>query len=209
MSQLRSLDFAWIQYVSDSRNALYYYPGNNNAAFDKFWMAIVERYTSNVDKLRVCPEATQLSEVVWGTASVSWSGKNHPAGYWIHNSAGDYHYGSYAINGWLYNNYVAGESYLSWLEPGVQTSNAPAFLDSAWVDIWPRDTDVPAANIEDPYNGGNWGAGMVRATINRHNLAINISFIDGSTRLVPLGDLWTLAWSRKFRPGFYQPPPFQ
>ena len=200
-AQLRGLGFSWMQYMQDQHFRAYKYPGNDNAAFDKFWMAIIERYTTNMDDLRVCPEARDLSEIVWGSAQVSWSGKNHPAGYWIHNSAGDYHYGSYAINGWMYDGWIKGESYSSYLDPGVPTYNAPMFMDSAWVDVWPRDTDLPAADLLDPYHGGNWSTGMPRVTIDRHDFGINSVFHDGSARYVKLPELWSLNWSLKFKPG--------
>ncbi|QNN21272.1 prepilin-type N-terminal cleavage/methylation domain-containing protein [Planctomycetales bacterium ZRK34] len=202
-SQLRGLGFAWLSYMQESNYRAYKYPGSSNEAFDHFWMAIIERYTTNVDGLRVCPEAREMSAETWGwgAATISWSGEHHPAGFWIHNAEGDYHFGSYAINGWMYDGWVKGESYRSFLEPGVPTYNAPMFIDSAWVDVWPRDTDLPAVDRIDPYHGGNWSTGMPRVTIDRHDFGVNVVFHDGSTRYVKLPELWSLNWSLKFETG--------
>lgn len=40
---------------------------------------------------------------------------------------------------------------------------------------------------------------MARFCMARHSKAINVSFLDGSTRTVKLSNLWALKWHRQFR----------
>ena len=35
---------------------------------------------------------------------------------------------------------------------------------------------------------------MSNVAINRHGKYINVSFVDGSTRTIPIQELWTLKW---------------
>ena len=47
-----------------------------------------------------------------------------------------------------------------------------------------------------------WPSSMCRFALDRHNRAINMSFMDSSIRRVRLYDLWTLKWHRAARPNY-------
>ena len=61
-------------------------------------------------------------------------------------------------------------------------AQTPTFADCMWVDGWSR------------------------FLIDRHDMAINVLFADGHAKLVPLGDLWLLRWSRLHEPVAMQVP---
>jgi prepilin-type N-terminal cleavage/methylation domain-containing protein len=205
-SNLHQHHNGFVMALMATRFAPYPYPGNGVPGFERFWMGMLETTTSSVDAIRICPEApVEKGSPVFGSAYRGWNGETHPPGYWM-NTGADYHYGSYGINGWHYSGWTPGESFDSWLNLGGKPpSNVPVFVDSAWVDLWPRDTDVPSPNLLDPYNGGNWASGLVRSAIDRHRKAINVTTVDGAVNLTPLAKLWRLNWSKTFRPGFFEP----
>jgi prepilin-type N-terminal cleavage/methylation domain-containing protein len=88
-SNLRQLGQAYQIYVTSFRNKGFPYYLN----YDMFWMTIMKPYHGDNGPVRVCPEATELSKG-WGTTNSSWG----PTGSGFIND----HYGSYGINGWLY-----------------------------------------------------------------------------------------------------------
>ena len=215
-SNLKQMNFGYMTYHIENRFASYNYPGNGNASYDHFWMGKIAKYVGNIDDIRLCPSASDTRGTdVFGTATTMWSGENHPAGYWIHRNEdkdndghSDFWYGSYGMNAWMYNSWSAAESYNRNYRdpgPGIPVSNAPALLDSAWVDLWPRTNDVAAADLLDPFNGGNWSSGMVRSTIDRHLMGVNVALMDGHVEHTPLGKLWWLNWSKTFQPGVGEP----
>ncbi|MBN2129776.1 MAG: hypothetical protein JW741_09780 [Sedimentisphaerales bacterium] len=72
--------------------------------------------------------------------------------------------------------------------------NVPVFIDALRFDLWPRDTEPPAANEFADWSGNN----MARCCINRHQEAVNCLLMDWSVRRVDLKELWTLKWHRSF-----------
>jgi len=48
----------------------------------------------------------------------------------------------------------------------------------------------------------DWSSSMCRFAIDRHSRAINMCFMDSSTRKVGLYDLWTLKWHRNAQPNY-------
>ena len=80
---------------------------------------------------------------------------------------------------------------------GVDSTKIPAFGDGIWNDgavheddPWPN--NFSGFNLGTGYAGGNYG--MTRFCINRHNMAINVAFLDGHAENVPLQNLWGLYW---------------
>lgn len=69
-----------------------------------------------------------------------------------------------------------------WIEPA---SAPPPFKDAMEHDTY--------INLTGTYN-------MYRVCMDRHNMSINFSFMDGSMRNVKLIDLWSLKWNRASRP---------
>lgn len=201
---MRQLNDAFSAYLRDNQGRSFIYIGNvGQVSFDNFWMALLEKYSGKVDEFRVCPQASQKSETGWGTANLAWSGHTHPDGYWI-RSGGDFHWGSYALNGWLYNGYNSNS--LKLRIPTLDHSQTPAFADSVWVDGWPATTDAAPADLKSPYSlTGPAPSQMGRFCVDRHNRAVNVAMLDGAVKLTRLGDLWKLKWSPSFVPGGFNP----
>lgn len=201
------LSHAFQQYTFDNLHKSFVYAGNvGQSSFDNFWMGLLEQYSADSDQLRICPEASTLSDDVWGSADQAWSGHNHPDGYWL-RSGGDFHYGSFGLNGWLYRGW--GSSWIRLTESSLSMNQVPIFADSSWADGWPTTFDTLPSDFSAPYGpyaaGGPAPSQLGRWCVDRHLMAINVSFVDGSTRLMPLGDLWDLKWSRSFQPGVFDP----
>jgi prepilin-type processing-associated H-X9-DG protein len=81
-----------------------------------------------------------------------------------------------------------------WRNRNVKNADTiPLFLDCAWLDVYPIDTDGPAQYEEIP------DSEMSLVCINRHNGYINGLFLDCSTvRKIGLKELWTFRWNRQF-----------
>src|SRR5205085_2281144 len=96
--------------------------------------------------------------------------------------------GSYGLNGWLYNGGGqldalggAGSGAHAYSVPVQrQESQIPAFADCIWRHVLPFPSDAAGANLTDP--GPQTLAApqpMSKVVINRHDRAINVSFLDG------------------------------
>ncbi len=204
----RQLTFAYQQYLTDNHHRSFIYIGNHGQhTFDNFWMALLEKYSGNMDEFRICPQAAVKSNEGVGTATLAWSGHTSTGSTWI-ASGGDHHYGSFALNGFLYRGYTTG--WIRIKSPDVPHNNLPVLGDSVWVDGWPGSYDMPADNFIEPYrsyqSGGPVPPQMARWTVDRHGMAINVTTLDGATRLTPLKKLWSFKWSTVFIPNAFAPP---
>lgn len=204
----RQLTLAYHAYLRDNSNKSFIYIGNHGqATFDNFWMSLLENYSGEMDDLRICPEAARKSNEGVGTATLAWSGHTSTGSTWI-ASGGDHHYGSYALNGFLYRGYTGG--WIKMTDRTLSHSTVPVLGDSVWVDGWPSTFDMPASNLIEPYrnyqNGGPVPPQMARWTVDRHLMAINVTTLDGATRLTPLKKLWSYKWSTNFVPDAFNPP---
>ena len=75
--------------------------------------------------------------------------------------------------------------------------------DSVWVGSWPdRDDIVPDDLILAFGMQHADGRFMARFCIDRHKKATNIGFVDTHVERVPLEELWTLKWHRRFKPNY-------
>ncbi len=206
----RQLAFCYNQYTRENFGKSFIYIGNiGQVTFDNFWMSLLENYSGEMDDLRICPEAAQKSLVGVGTATLAWSGHTSvgTGDTWL-AAGGDYHYGSFALNGWLYRGW--GSSWIRLNDHSLDMSNTPVLGDSVWVDGWPDTFDMPADNLIEPYrtyqNGGPVPPQMARWTVDRHFRAINVTTLDGACRLTPLRNLWSFKWSKSFVPNAFTPP---
>jgi hypothetical protein len=131
--------------------------------------------------------------------------------------------GSFSINGWFYSddawfNTGADLSRHFKKDASVQrTAQTPIFVDSIWVDFWPRPTDVPARDL---YNGDqSGGVGAIgRSTISRHGGkaastaprsvpagkplvgTVDLALHDGHVEKARLEKLWAYYWYRDWVP---------
>jgi prepilin-type processing-associated H-X9-DG protein len=111
-------------------------------------------------------------------------------------------YGSYGLNGWVYNlpsteknAYYPPEDY--WRNFNItQANRVPLMLDCSLRESCPR-TGSRAPDNPDEYKiGYEWEMG--RFCLDRHSGKVNCVFMDGTVRKVGLKELWTLKWSRTF-----------
>jgi len=163
-------------------------------------------------KVLFCPSTKEPVPVTdpyypLGTVKNRWK-------YHVQNFQGE---GSYALNewvgGWIFDGPQGQIAYGSIKEEEVAFSfrngnsvraDTPVFGDAIWMGALPRDTDEPPSELD---RGRYWEDGMVRLCVDRHDMAINMSFSDGHTELVELGDLWMLKWNKAFKPTKIQVPP--
>jgi prepilin-type processing-associated H-X9-DG protein len=176
------------------------------------WMSRLRPYYQD-DSIRLCPMARKLQSDGYEPGTfVGWGIYGAPDYYggWTPPWGDEGDYGSYGINGWIYNppdegdlypippsmwplfwrNITAGEEYES-------PSNIPVFCDSIWDGTMVRHTDWPP-----PEPGHKMGMeGMWNFCIPRHGNgdSINICFLDGSVRRTTLKCLWKLKWHKKFK----------
>lgn len=170
-----------------------------------------EKGTKGVMQIGICPSTKlckiTLGESTPGTDKTTWYVSNPED-----DKGGDGYgmYASYGVNSWLLENvygysdtyptiarkeyYYSYKSYLS-LPSGV-----PVLGDCIWVNSWPAPSDLPPNDLH-AGNGINY-SDTGRFCIDRHNMAVNVAFTDTRVQKVPLEELWTLKWHKKFRPRF-------
>ncbi len=170
----------------------------------------------------VCPSTPNQTLTAgaagYGDAFTTWG----PVAWWNQPTITS-HFGSYCMNGWLFDTSITATpadpnpmywytfhqrlglqpyfSYGSQL-PGPQT---PVFADAIWADAWPDSSDQPpqapfTLNTGYPTGAPSGPGGLGRLCIDRHGLAINVSFEDGHVALTSLPQLWMLPWSATSSP---------
>ena len=215
-SNVRQLTLAsWI-YATDSGSHAAYNPPTDT---DGLWMSM--GYYGNQKKIMLCPMTSSPSvrPAYWGAADRTWvwggqQGKNT-----------NVYFGSYGLNGWLYDKATWGGSAHPELMMGKQSliqkpSQTPVFLDALWVDLWPLESDPPAKDL---YNGIYPKPGIARCTIARHGAgdparaprafdtsrplpgAIFMGLADGHVQTVKLENLWQYYWHLNWAPPATRP----
>ena len=171
------------------------YTDENNGKFPDYmgadWMFRLIEYYSNTEKLLYCPMALKTQSE---GAPVRYSA--------IESSSGPR--GSYALNEWIYDSddTSGGRSlddyWRSINHKGL--NNVPVMADGAWrADGQPYPTDSPPSYDGEPRSGvGTSGNEMRIFCIDRHDGAVNVLFMDWTTRKVGLKELWTLKWHVSF-----------
>lgn len=167
------------------------------------WMGVLANYYGDIGGFRLCPEATKLNPGAGGNTFEAWG-----PGLEAHAFRPE-DYGSYGLNEWVQpaansENDWYGSEFSAWrwgtIATGYSLEEIPVFGDCWWYGGLPFDLRsgtiygaVPAYEGETDLlkNTG-------RFCLNRHNEAINMSFLDGSARKVWLTELWSLKWHRKF-----------
>jgi prepilin-type N-terminal cleavage/methylation domain-containing protein/prepilin-type processing-associated H-X9-DG protein len=206
LNNVRQLTLASSIYASENGAMAAYHPAG---AQDGLWMGM--GYYGNQKGILVCPmthepppsgvpEPPGAADLVW-----TWADSNHFVG-------------SYALNGWLYDQATFGGAmhpeFMMSKESTIQkSSQTPVFCDAVWVDLWPLETDPPSNDL---YYGTYADTGMPRCTIERHGGgnpasasrvidtaqplpgALNIGMADGHVELVKLENLWQCAWHRNW-----------
>ena len=199
-SNLKQWGMAITAYATDYDDKLWRDSYHSAGTVPGDWMAILQPYYKDVDKIRCCPTAVRDCEdvqderrgclwTVWGTP-----------GEVTEVSRGEF-WGSYGLNRWITD---PGTDNDRWYKIASVKSGfeIPVIMDCVHWHLRPQHTDIlptePLVGCNDfPVNGAG-GTQMWRAFVNRHNGAMTSSFLDGSARKVPLWSLWDLRWHKKF-----------
>jgi prepilin-type N-terminal cleavage/methylation domain-containing protein len=163
-----------------------------------------------LDKIRFCPEATDYGKnagamnTLFGDAHSAWSNSPLTGG----NTSLPFG-SSYGLNGWVYA-YEGSDSLLSSLDGNAPASSfyhvnrgdasptdTPIFADCNWRHVFAKPTDtIPGGatlNNPGPVDIGNHP--IARMLMDRHNMQINVSFLDNHAETVGLRNLYSLKWS--------------
>jgi prepilin-type N-terminal cleavage/methylation domain-containing protein len=73
-------------------------------------------------------------------------------------------------------------------------SRIPVFGDSQWMGGWPTVYTEPALTR---LHGPDGGDSLNQWNLDRHNMSVNLVFLDWSVRKVGLRQLWSLKWSKQ------------
>jgi len=154
-----------------------------------YWMDFLREYYAGEDKLLFCPMTRKtIDEGALPTYAIIERGGKHVT--------------SYALNEWIYDSDDTGggrslEDY--WRNTNNRGLNNIPVLGDAWYrsDAQPNHTDDPP-NFEGEPRTGMYEHEMRLYCIPRHGNAVNMLFLDWSTRKVGLKGLWRLKWHRSF-----------
>jgi len=182
MHQLHQWGLIWKLYTEDNRGFFIDSP---------YWFEELRPYYKN-PKIRLCPMATKTAEEGGRGAFQAWGG--------TYSEFPDLDYwGSYGLNQWVGLDTGGGRSEEKlWKTPNIkEAAYVPMFMDCCkYENVCPYVTDQPPQYDGDFLQSGANDDEMKRVCINRHNMAINIVFVDFSVRRVKLKELWELRWHR-------------
>ena len=125
------------------------------------------------------------------------------------NKSSPFRGSSYGMNGWLLHakgigyEPLPGSEYKEYIQlPASESHRVPLFADGTDAYGFPRSTDLPPLSLNPHRHAdGNWLGGVGRVfCIPRHGRAINVVFLDGHARTVPLAELWRLKWNNVWVP---------
>ena len=190
------------------------------------WMGTMLAYYGRATNVLFCPSAPDRGNP---NNLVNPPGKADVAWRWTLSTP--VYASSYAMNKWLstppgLGNAVAHPEWLYRREDSVRNpSLTPEFMDSAWINLDPLETDQPARDLYDPLgSASSGGEGMIRVCVARHGGrpagtaprsvlpgavlpgAINMGFVDGHAEQVKLQNLWTYYWHQNWVTPAVRPP---
>jgi prepilin-type N-terminal cleavage/methylation domain-containing protein/prepilin-type processing-associated H-X9-DG protein len=159
------------------------------------WWEALAPYNSDVRGTLLCPEASERGDFsdpdfCPGSATKAW---------WIRR--GNY-VGSYGFNQWVYkqptdfSNVGNGPKHIRF--PAVRGDRVPLLADCCWAWQNPLSGDSVPRNLDYPEKGISTSLAVF--CIDRHQMAINVVFLDGHADHEPLAELWKLKWSQNFVP---------
>jgi prepilin-type N-terminal cleavage/methylation domain-containing protein/prepilin-type processing-associated H-X9-DG protein len=212
LSNLRQMTQSSILYYGDYNTWVGPINTNDPTLSQGDWMGAMLKYYGNQTNVLMCPAANKANSFGGanprGTADTPWI--------WTISQPQQYSSG-YGINKWLaiapeVANSIAHPSFLYITDSSVRNPDlAPVFMDAAFINLDPLETDSPARNLYDPLSSST-SEGMPRVCIARHGSQaagaaprnvppntvlpgmINFAFVDGHASPVKLQNLWTLYW---------------
>jgi len=212
LNNMKQLTAAGVMYSNDTGSFLVY---SDPSLPNTLWMGTLLNNYAKIDSVRLCPSApVKIFPTPPPYPANSAVGNCDTAWYWAPKYTG-----SYAINGWMYNDKFfradAPAPVDQWAfkrEAAVRySSRTPYFADSVWVDMWPWETDQPYTDLY-LSSGTQNPASLNRAFIPRHGArspglaprtfnitqrakgTINLGFVDGHAEQVPIENLWGYYW---------------
>jgi len=111
--------------------------------------------------------------------------------------------GSYGINCWMQeggHHYISSSDHGNFFEPSFDKfpQDVPMFADSIWVGSWPYSESIVPPNLHTGLFNDGPELFMGRFCVDRHSKRINVGFVNGEVRKVPLEELWELRWHKSF-----------
>jgi len=151
----------------------------------------------NLDRPRWCPESStarrSAAERSVGNASLAWDCR-------VGDGGGST--GSYAMNNWVYKATGAQASNYYDLKNAKAESEIPVFVDGAWHNIIPYETDLPSIDLSNP-EGRPANTNLTDTFLDRHVRAVNVAFWDSHVERVKLENLSIIKWHA----GWYRTTP--
>jgi prepilin-type N-terminal cleavage/methylation domain-containing protein len=220
LHNLKQWGLATAQYANDWDGVLWcesYPRGGEIQTVPGDWMAMLSPYYQDVDEIRCCPVATKPSvdhesTEMRGDIEHAW-GRPHEAS---DASSRDFvskgaYWGSYGMNRWITDPLDNDERYWKYAFER-NTADIPVFVDCVHWHLRPRDSDKrpkqPLVMFSDFPENGSGGTQIWRTFLDRHNRATQGCFLDGSSRKVPLWQLWNQRWHREFERVVHTPADF-
>jgi len=170
------------------------------------WWEVLSPYNDNVRTSLLCPDAYEpragapvpdgdKAWISWGSAFAAW----RAASKWSSGRVfGNDYFGSYCINAWTFHHRPRNMQQLYIRFPARQAARIPLLGDSMAVWAVPTTGDPVPTNLIDPERDARGGIGGY--CIDRHQMAVNVVFLDGHGEHVPLAGLWQLKWTENSVP---------
>jgi prepilin-type N-terminal cleavage/methylation domain-containing protein/prepilin-type processing-associated H-X9-DG protein len=212
INNLRQLNLAYKIYVGDNGDS-----GIKQVNSTTNWMQTLIDSQGSSGEIRLCPSAKDRGNLPATQAQGNviapwdWQAWNPTVQY-----PANQRYGSYGINGWLFDSTPYSPNPARQFKKEsqiIQPVNTPTFMDSIWADQWVQERDIPATDL---YNGANGGVngGLGRICIARHPLLngakatpgqtlpgrIQMGFADGHAQVAKLQDIKSFMWCVGFTP---------
>lgn len=194
MSNLGQWGLIWGLYLQDHND--HFPPGTVGGMPRGTWVEPLRNYyQGGGEDMRVCPTARRNEKEGGSGWFIAWDanlGFTDPP---------EIFRGSYGINNWMYDcpdPYLWGQdTRYNWRRSSVnRASGIPLFMDCWRWGGTPYDTNIPYSYL--PQVQAEYLHGMNRFCLDRHNMKINVLFLDLSVRKVGLKEMWTLRWSKHF-----------
>jgi prepilin-type N-terminal cleavage/methylation domain-containing protein len=227
INNIKQLTVASMMYADDNKQ--WVGPLNPNPVLSQGdWMGAMLAYYGKATNVLFCPVAPDRGNP---KNLVNPPGKADAAWHWTLSTPT--YAASYGFNKWLNSSQDPtmmlqnAQNHPAWNYLNTASvprpTLVPVFMDSAWINLDPLETDPPARNLYDPLSTST-SEGMPRICVARHGgvLAgaaprnvlpgvvlpgsIIMGFVDGHTAPVKLQDLWTYYWHLNWKPPTMRPP---
>ena len=192
-------------YAMDNNDSM---PAGWNAPPDGHWVVALRKYTST--NIYYCPVATRTRDTLpapWDNtddhSKDAWGIWGQPAlgavPAWAFPGLG----GSYGINAWTHNPPNSNPGYWRKLANAGGKKDVPVFADCLWdgttVSEKDRLSNSPGTEGTEATSGGPGGITDFCAVV-RHpgKKPVNMTFVDGSARIVGLKEMFRFNWSPMF-----------